>query len=719
MPSPARSPARVQGRTSAWGAESSGGDGNRKSKHKIALSDDENCSSPHTPASAAMEEAIRKRNESLAKAVAKAEAAKKAAAERQQELRVGEEWSEKFMIPKNRRDPELLVEFWEVVRVRLLKKFGSLHTAVRSVQSSVDGGVTFLKFCDLLKGVHLPLPQSVSRAMFDKVTEGRREMSADALKSMLMERTIQAMRFVMNSWNGKQARVKSHIRHFLRRLSEAGQTMTNYAVDRFQRKLTKEFLRSFWQALQRRSTASKAEDTAITRSDLMSMLLDPSEKTNLLANEIRYMLRILTCVASHTFGTASATSVSVPVNKFITGLTLLSSILDEEKISVIFNAFDSDFDSCLLYEQIHEMCLSICVLRPMVEESARGAEDETFQSELSQQEGQHCYECIRWHLQRSGNVQGDIASFPELWATLKAQPAVLKALLPGLTRIRWVAKVLPGDDTEEFAQDAERTVLLAAAGKSEESKGKRQTAKGASIPKLSRQQMRGLPGAGGMSRMPRSLPLQADKGNNESILDPHLDLGMPRKEGKSEALFFKTFRMKKFAKSLRSLGDNRLTELTRTLSSKDLGIQDLGEGWPETPPAVSTPSPRPGSAADGQKGRAGRLTSLGRASSAPTVGLLPGSPLGTLTSGLGATSPGSKDIAGLHSSETHILGFVPQRWGGESSGRFKIFASGQAGEDQATLRRGKPDPLSIQNFVCKLCFCSHSLCPGHDGGAIR
>ncbi|CAJ1329570.1 unnamed protein product [Effrenium voratum] len=367
--------------------------------------------------------------------------------------------------------------------MRLLKRFGSLHLAVG------ESTVSFQKFCDLLRLIHFPLNQSTCRHLFGQVCGGQREMPIDAFKALLMERTIQSMRFVMEGWNLKQARVRSHIRTFVRRLAEVDERQKEQAVDRFQRKLTAGFIRSFWQQLLR----SSVREDFITHASLVRALAE-HEACSLQDHEIHYMLRLfehMTRLADFAEG--------VPMSYFLTGLTLVSVMPKSDKLELIFEAFDNDYDHCLLYKQIHEMCHCICVLK----ESARGASDEHFQAELSQQEGQRSYECIRWHLQRTCNVQGDIVSFPELSAAWEMQPG---QALPGWVQIRWVAKAIPG--FEAWASQA-----LSTCGQT-------------------------------------------------SLLEPPVK-GVVARHAQGESYIFKDVLTTRFAKSLRDLGSRRLVELTR------------------------------------------------------------------------------------------------------------------------------------------------------------
>ncbi|CAK9033841.1 Uncharacterized protein SCF082_LOCUS20661 [Durusdinium trenchii] len=501
-------------------------------------------------------------------ALLKAQAAKAAQLQRQQEIRVGEEWSEFLKLPTN-RTPEVMMNFWEEVKIRLLKRFGSLHLAI--------GGeaLSFVKFCEILRVIHFPLHQSTCRHIFGQVCGGHREMPIDAFKTLLMERTIHSMRFVLEGWNGKQARVRSHIRTFIRRLAEVDERQQEQAVDRFQRKLNAEFIHFFWQLLLRRSrlSTSQPDDVFITQTSLLRSLLDPDANSIFQDHEVLYMLRIFEQMKfrfDREGGDKGGRERErgLPMSYYLTGLTLVSMIPTKiEKLELIFQAFDMDADHCLLYKQIFELCHCVSVLKVMVEESARGSSDERFQAELSQQEGQRSYECIRWHLQRRG-VPGDIVSFPELRAAWETQPS-LQALLPGWVQIRWASQALPGEDFSLEGQPREKS---------------------------------------------RSAPGGEDK------LDK---CDRP----KSESSIFRSVLTTKFSKSLRDLGNRRLAELTRDfearrrLSDKDLKKAKGAKGEEETKAKVakakdiaraqSAPSmTREASRKDGRDGREGDVASL-------------------------------------------------------------------------------------------------------------
>jgi len=584
---------------------------------------------------------------------AKVQAARALQLARQHEIRVGEEWSELLKVPSN-RTPDAMMNFWEEVKMRLLKRFGSLHAAI---QSSGESSVSFLKFSDLLKAIHFPLNQSTCRHLFGQVCGGHREMPVDSFKALLMERTIVSMRFVMEGWNGKQVRLQSHIRTFIRRLCEVSASHRSEAVDRFQRKLQGRFLRDFWQLLLKRLGSTRSEDLTVTTSSLLRVLVDPEATLIFQDHEVLYMLRIFERMQTFRRSLGLVEN-ALPLCHYLAGLALVSGMTKREKLTLIFEAFDSDYDHCLLYSQVQEMCHCICVLKVMVEESAlpRGAADEHFQAELSQQEGLRWYESIRWHLQRSGSVQGDIVSLPELFEALDTQPGLL--LMPGVARIRWAAEAAAGEDLEEAVAAAAAELRQAVRGPTK--------------------------------RRPAVDLSKLRKGGAEETDEAEMDWRSFEKGphcGKhSESYIFKTVLTERFAKSLRELGSQRLEQLTQSVPA--VSTEDDHRRGGENPVAAMaldlSPSPS-------------QVPSIARASSAPS--LTRGAPV------LGPRPPRLQTVSGsarrdLRRKEAD-LAYMPQRWG-EAADRFRIYAAANTGEAKicvyvrgpGTLGRSCPTSVS-------------------------
>ncbi|CAE7817465.1 unnamed protein product [Symbiodinium necroappetens] len=676
---------------------------------------------------------------------AKVQAARALQLARQHEIRVGEEWSELLKVPSN-RTPDAMMNFWEEVKMRLLKRFGSLHAAI---QSSGESSVSFLKFSDLLKAIHFPLNQSTCRHLFGQVCGGHREMPVDSFKALLMERTIQSMRFVMEGWNGKQVRLQSHIRSFIRRLCEVSTDFRAQAVDRFQRKLQGSFLRDFWQLLLKRLGSTRSEDLTVTTSSLLRVLVDPEATLIFQDHEVLYMLRIFERMQTFRRSLGLLEN-ALPLCHYLAGLALVSGMTKREKLTLIFEAFDSDYDHCLLYSQVHEMCHCICVLKARSIESAlprgRPAEDH-FQAELSQQEGLRWYESIRWHLQRSGSVHGDIVSLPELFEALDTQPGLL--LMPGVCRIRWAAEAAPGEDLEEAVRAAAAEL--------------RQARRSGAQPWISQSSAKEAP----CRHCPDVQHLWHTAGNEaiakgvEETEEAEMDWRSFEKGppcGKhSESYIFKTVLTERFAKSLRDLGSQRLV---RAAGKPGLAWEHrwLQEQLTQPAPSVLDLSPAPA-----------RVPSLARASSAPSLAAPKaadggrGGP-GPFLAFCGTAAAAAADRVRCY-QERPPARALELSWGPplafEAADRFRIYAAANTGEsqdlrlrqrrdftcgnlqervggavlppDQARpwaddalqaaspahavgllLPSGIPRPSPSPSLRCKLCLRSHKLCPGHD-----
>eukprot|EP00443_Scrippsiella_acuminata_P023237 CAMPEP_0115184334 /NCGR_PEP_ID=MMETSP0270-20121206/8910_1 /TAXON_ID=71861 /ORGANISM="Scrippsiella trochoidea, Strain CCMP3099" /LENGTH=409 /DNA_ID=CAMNT_0002597419 /DNA_START=17 /DNA_END=1243 /DNA_ORIENTATION=- len=372
---------------------------------------------------------------SMSKAMIKMQMQRELAAQKTAELKAGEEWNEKFRIKDNLKNAEVLSGFWAEVKIRLTKKFGGIHAAFRKLDSSGDGSISFLEFCDMLQMINLPMDQRILRQLFDKASGGDRALSMEELKTLLLDKTIRKLRFVMEGFNSKQERVQTHIHRFIRRLAHTEDVSRTRSIDRFQRKLTVDFVKELWQSLQKHpSLKDSAGDGRLERSacsEVMESFVAKEVGTRLLAYEVLFMERIFDRADRRRRG-------SVALTEFLCMLLLLSPDIDRlAKAALIFDFFDSDSDGCLLYEQIMTMFLCICSQRPMAEENLRHVYDLDFQEELSAQEGQHAYELALWHLQQTSKVEGGIVTKRELVEALERMPDLLDALLPGAVRMRW------------------------------------------------------------------------------------------------------------------------------------------------------------------------------------------------------------------------------------------------------------------------------------------
>merc|ERR1719235_663078 len=86
------------------------------------------------------------------------------------------------------------------------------------------------------------------------------------------------------------------------------------------------------------------------------------------------------------------------------------------KLKTLFDAFDTDGDGCLLYDQILTLCCTIAVQRPVVEhcDTVLWAAALAFQDEPALQVGRRMFEAIVWQLTRHSDVEGGIISWWEL-----------------------------------------------------------------------------------------------------------------------------------------------------------------------------------------------------------------------------------------------------------------------------------------------------------------
>ncbi|CAE7388246.1 unnamed protein product [Symbiodinium natans] len=79
-------------------------------------------------------------------------------------------------------------------------------------------------------------------------------------------------------------------------------------------------------------------------------------------HEVLYMLRLFERMITFRKSLHLA-EPALPLRYYLTGLVLVSAMQKKEKLALIFEAFDSDYDACLLYSQVQEMCHVICVLK--------------------------------------------------------------------------------------------------------------------------------------------------------------------------------------------------------------------------------------------------------------------------------------------------------------------------------------------------------------------
>lgn len=688
--------------------------------------------------STSCQDVLRKQNDAVDKVLL----LKEQATQRQEELRAGQAWNEVLKDPLNRRDPQQLAGLWDEVKARLVRRFGTLPAALATFEHSGDGSITFAKFWDLLQSVNLPLNMATCRSIYSKATAGERSLSLESLKSLLLGRTIRKLRFIMERFNDKQARVLAHRNHFLRRLMESNLQSFTRCIDQFQRKLLVALVKKLWQCVVRRLGRPSDQDAMVDRATFAHAVNDLVGGTDIQAYEQPFMLAVFDQLDHQRREAVELTSL-------ISGLLLLSPEPERrEKVALLFEAYDTDYDGCLRYDQIHEMCRVLCFQRPRVEESARSAEDPAFQDELSQQEGVRCYECIRWNLQRTGNVNIGIVSFPELWGSLDGQPELLQCLFPGMIPMRWLLNMpLAEVATPELRPPAlpppsTATHHLQEAGL--------------------RDVRHGPPGTAGARRV---VPHGPGTGHSTAADGAKVEGHAERSDGAG----FKHTVTQRFRLALRGLGDQRLAELAVSLQrgvnqaeeadimsdrQASISVADWNDlvgtlsaslsrdrcgsrGWASSP---SRRSSRPVSAVssaapESPTSQATRTPTSGggsmmRVNTAPAGLVAPQQPgLGTAsTPGLPPTPSSPRSPAsgpargavdgGVALSATHgmldtlELPQIPtQKWGIEAADRFRLRSTVKP--PRIRSRREPVDPHSAIGYRCQLCLHMHALCAAH------
>lgn len=357
----------------------------------------------------------------------------------QEDLRIGEAWNKTLQIPANRADSEICQRFWAEMKLRIVRRYGSVTEGFKQIDTSGDGVVNLFEFSDFLNVISLPLESRNARAMFDKVSHGHADLSLEDLKTLLMEKTILKLQSTMRGFNKKQERVRKHVHRFMKHLAKSSDETLSGAVDRLQRKFTMSFCREFWQTL-REHLAKIHSDGDLDRASFLQMSQD-GIGTRFMAYEIAFLLRIFDRVDTHGRG-------CVHLRDLMTTLVLLSEESSKElKLHLLFDVFDTDADGCLLHDQILSMMQCICAHRPIVEQETTTRADKqakqggiAFQEELAAQDGLRLYECLYWYLQRTAKLDSPIVTWKELWEAFDQQPEVANAALPGLFHMQWILK---------------------------------------------------------------------------------------------------------------------------------------------------------------------------------------------------------------------------------------------------------------------------------------
>lgn len=615
---------------------------------------------------------------------------------RQRDMLTGEAWEELFKSPAGRKDEEKLSEFWEEVRARIFHKYRSVTLALKSLDpsgmSNGEANISHLKFGDLMRALNFPLSQTVARFLFDRAAEGERFIRPDTFKALMMYRTVRTLRFIMLAWNKKQERIRTQVQNFLRNLTTCTETTTFRSVDRFQRKLTVSFVKQVWQLLVKEQLRSRTDDLAVSPMQFSRFVLEHIG-TLWQVNEEVFLLNIYDKVRV----LQAECGKVVDINGLVTALILLCPDSDRRaKTSLIFELFDSDYDGCLHFHQILEMCLCIGRIVPMVDPLLKGPS--VFQQELSAQAGLRSYECTRWYLQRTGRVEGhDVVSMPELWKAWEAQPDLLGAVMPGCLVMHWAASPV-------------RRCLTEVEGKS------------ATLRAQSKNSVR------------RNATSAAGLGDRSSTRNSSKAVfeGRDRPKGLSQTAKLQQSVQDGFNEALQSFADLRLKDLmvawqptpTQVDSAEVPGKRHHVSTWEALEEDVAMSSPpasRPGSSASSSRpvsalGSSGHRSLLAekkptflRSNSAPMplqVAAERRSPGAELTDH-GQTTP-----RGLSSSK-EFKPFRTQKWGAEAVERARLVSCAKIWAAKRPKAELSDPSINGQTFRCQLCLQSHTVCPGH------
>jgi len=583
------------------------------------------------------------RRSSLAEAMAKAALRREQNEQMQEDLRTGAELNELLRNPENRRNPEMVMRFWTEIKRRIIRRHGTVPAAFRNLDTSGDNSMSFLEFSDMLRQLNIHMDQRVCRSIFDKAAGGDRVLSLQDLQAMLLEPTLHKLRVVLGTFSATQESVQLHIHSFLRRLNQADETSCTRAVNRFQRKLSVAFCREFGQLLV--GDKSRAQMTAVDRARFSDTVWKLVQQRHFQAYEVAFMLRVFERVDSQRHR-----SVSFPA--LVTTLLLLSSDPGHmDKIALLFEVFDTDYDGCLEFDQILAMFRCICKHRPIADAAGR-AHDQAFQEELAAQEGLRAYERAYWHLQRNNRIEGGIVSLDELLMTLDSQPQIMEDLMPGTVRLHWLLEARPRSAPSLLPVEEKR--LLPWACPWDPARRPRTTSK-----RLKRELSMGSKTRSEVSL--GSKPQTPCKGRTPSKPKTAGRAASPDVENAGEALKFKRTVTQNFKHCISSLGDLRLSDLNSWDGPRpeDLADDDLQRGS-EAARLPSPPGTRPTS------------TALSRVQSAPGVGP--------------RAFAGGRGFAG----DLNLPVISPDKWGSEAADRFRLFstiASSFGREDSHTWPR--------------------------------
>lgn len=481
------------------------------------------------------------------------------------ELRQAEFWGELFKDKERQRDPATAELFYTEMKLRLMRKFGTITQAFKEIDVSGDGSINFLEWDSMLHLMHLPLENRACRWIFGIASGGDKEIDLGELKVILLQPTMRKMKTFVRSYQRAQERVNQHIHTFITQLSEANQEIRVAAVDRFQRKMKIPFCRDVISKIVTvRSVREQLQSTCIqdamiertTLSEIASGLVGTMTEDGLLLQcQVPLMMNITARVGNY-----RGTSVSLA--DLMASLVMLSPDVDRcGKLELLFNVFDTDEDTVLEYHQIKDLFVRICKIKPLFEGSPILKEEGgiAFQEELSEQEGLRNYECVRWRLQRGGN-NDDAVHWHELWAAMEDQPDVITSLIPAVPLIRWALDAIAVQilDTLPRAITPQRTQKqVAALLSSHPTLGDGWPIASGTKKILNRQRS---PGRGGSK--------ESAKMTYASKSSSHMQLGEPWQDTRRpQTSEFRRDLTEEFQRRLRRLSHQRLNELAEGFDS--------------------------------------------------------------------------------------------------------------------------------------------------------
>eukprot|EP00929_Paragymnodinium_shiwhaense_P108707 TRINITY_DN75036_c0_g1_i1.p1 TRINITY_DN75036_c0_g1~~TRINITY_DN75036_c0_g1_i1.p1 ORF type:complete len:627 (-),score=116.00 TRINITY_DN75036_c0_g1_i1:102-1982(-) len=606
-----------------------------------------------------------------------------------EDKRVGEAFNELFKDKANFKDPQVMENFWTEIKDRLVRRYGTMQDAFRALNLVQQEGETapppasglhFLEFSDMLRSIQIPLEMRICRTVFEKASGHGRAIPFEAFKNLLMDRTIRKLRFVMEGFNHRQEAIQRHCGWFLRRIALGDPYVASQAVDRFQRKLTPDFCRGFWKMMLAYLKTSASPNLILETKVFQQMIKkavikSASSDFRLQAYDAVFMLR--------TYHRINMRLGKVSICDLMAMLILMSPESDRcQKVKLLFEVFDSDYDGCLLWDQLLALFRCFCRVRPVAQEAGPETQDGNFQEELSSQEGLRAYETTRWFLQRWTRLEGSIVSLRELWEALVKQPALMDTLLPGAVTLEaWALEACPAEREEDDAAHSQPAVEAAAASPPPTS-GPR-ASMGAvghnEVPAKAREGPR--PTVSSRAQTP-------DESNNDilqmlqtrkSRLDKKMTVSMPVVREQDDLWDFRSRRVNEFQSTLQNFGVLREAELERGFLLHTKGVDLEAEEGANEP----------------------KITAMSRSSSAPS-GIKGGR----------RSRPGSEGGRGGHAAITERLpgssiskkAYV-QRWGTEAVDRFRLFAAVRGGFETSRLAA----PEKGVGYMCQLCQRPHTF----------